>query len=267
MPETAKTEVWTSGQGYERYVGRWSRPVAREFVRWLAVPAGSRWLDVGCGTGALAETALAEAAPSAVAGIDRSEGYVAEARRRLAGTIADLRTGDAQALPFDDASFDAAVSGLVLNFVPDKPRMVSEMKRVVRRGGTVGVYVWDYAGEMQMMRRFWDAAIALDPKAAELDEGPRFPVCRAEALQALLQDAGLDRVEARAIDVPTVFTSFDDFWNPFLMGDAPAPGYCMSLDEAARARLRERLHETLRASPDGSIPLIARAWAVKGLVP
>jgi hypothetical protein len=154
----------------------------------------------------------------------------------------------------------------VLNFVPEPGRMVAEMSRVVRAGGTVAVYVWDYAGEMQMMRSFWDAAIELDPRAAERDEGRRFPLCRPEALSALFGGAGLTSIDTRAIDIPTVFADFDDFWEPFLMGDAPAPGYCMSLDERARERLRDRLRETLPVSADGSIHLIARAWAVKGLV-
>jgi SAM-dependent methyltransferase len=267
MPTGSEREVWVSGEGYERFVGRWSRPVAREFVRWLGRPDGARWLDVGCGTGALVETVLAQAAPAAVSGIDRSEDYVAGARRRLSGTVADFRIGDACALPFDDASFDVAVSGLVLNFVPDQPRMVAEMSRCVCPGGTIALYVWDYAGEMQLLRRFWDAAISLDPRASELDEGRRFPVCRPETLTRLFREAGLRSVETRAIDVPTNFAGFDDFWDPFLIGDAPAPGYCMSLDKEGRERLRRRLEETLPAASNGWIRLIARAWAVKGLVP
>jgi SAM-dependent methyltransferase len=264
MPEAASMEVWTSGEGYERYVGRWSRLVANEFVRWLGAPAGAHWLDIGCGTGALVETILRQASPAAVSGIDRSESYVAEARRRLEGTIAILRAGDAQELPFEAASFDLAVSGLVLNFVPDQSRMVAEMSRAVGSGGMVAAYVWDYAGEMQMMRRFWDAAIALDPVAIELDEGRRFPVCNPRALTDLDQQDGLISVEVRPIDVLTDFENFDDFWEPFLMGDAPAPGYCLSLDEASREGLRQRLSECLPVESDGSIHLIARAWAIKG---
>ncbi len=267
MPAASKAEVWATGEGYERYVGRWSRPVAREFVRWLGAPAGGRWLDVGCGTGSLVETVLALAAAAAVSGVDRSEGYLSAARRRLAGTIAELHAGDATALPFETGSFDHAVSGLVLNFVPDKEGMVAEMRRVVRPGGTVALYVWDYAGEMQMMRYFWDAAIALDPSAADLDEGRRFPICRPDAMAGLFRKAGLTSIETRAIEVPTVFAGFADFWEPFLIGDAPAPGYCMSLNAAKRERLRKRLSETLPVSADGRIELSARAWAVRGASP
>jgi hypothetical protein len=138
------------------------------------------------------------------------------------------------------------------------------MARVVRPGGTVALYVWDYADQMELMRRFWDAAIALDPRAHEYDEGRRFQICRPEPLRALFQEAGLSEVETRAIDVPTIFRDFDDYWTPFLGGQAPAPAYCMSLDEEHRAALRERLRGSLPTEPDSSIRLIARAWAVRG---
>ena len=195
-------DVWASGDAYEPYVGRWSRCVAREFVDWLSVPVGRNWLDVGCGTGALTQTILDRAAPQSVVGVDPSEGFVAVARRVI-GARAEFRIGDAQALPVDDNAFDAVVSGLVVNFVPDMKKAAAEMVRAARPGGTVAAYVWDYAGEMQMMRLFWDAAIALDPAALEKDEGRRFPVCRPEPLAALFREAGVSNVEVRAIDVPT----------------------------------------------------------------
>jgi SAM-dependent methyltransferase len=267
MAGQSTPEVWTSGEGYERYVGRWSRLVASEFIDWLGIAGGARWLDVGCGTGTLVGTILARSNPASVAGMDRSEAYVAHARARITDTRAEFRAGDAQSLPYADNAFDAAVSGLVLNFVPDKEKAAREMARVVRPSGVVGVYVWDYAGEMQMMRLFWDAAAELDPAAAALDEGARFGICRPEALEALFASAGLRDVEVRAIDVPTRFRDFDDYWTPFLMGDAPAPGYNMSLSQERRGALRELVRSKLPIEPDGSIELIARAWAVKGVVP
>jgi SAM-dependent methyltransferase len=258
-------DVWASGAAYEPYVGRWSRVVAREFLGWLGVPPGRSWLDVGCGTGALSETILARAEPAQITGVDASEGYVAYARAQIHDPRARFITGDAQSLAEADGTYDAAVSGLMLNFVPDPARAVAEMTRVTRRSGMVAAYVWDYAGQMQLMRHFWDAAVALDPAAHALDEGVRFPLCHADAMEALFRDAGLSAVEARAIDVPTVFRDFDDYWTPFIGGQGPAPGYATSLSEERRAALRERIRAGVAIEPDGSIHLIARAWAVRGL--
>ena len=258
--------TWASADAYEPYVGRWSRLVARELLAWLAIPAGCRWLDVGCGTGALSETILEHARPDAVRGLDRSEDYVASTSERVRDERAAFVAGDALQLPFADGEFDAVVSGLMLNFLPDPGRGLAEMARVTRPGGTVGVYLWDYAGEMQLMRHFWDAAAALDPAALELDEGRRFLLCRPEPLEQLFRAAGLQDVTVRAIDVPTVFRDFDDYWSPFLGGQGPAPGYTVSLDEPRRAALRDRLRATLPTAADGSISLMARAWAVRGRV-
>jgi SAM-dependent methyltransferase len=259
-------EVWAAGDAYERYVGRWSRLAAERFLEWLQVPAGQSWLDVGCGTGALSATILQRAGPAKVTGLDASDGFLAQARERLQDSRVAFERGDAQTLPYDNGQFDVAVSGLVLNFVPEPARMVAEMRRVVCPGGTVGLYVWDYAGKMELMRCFWDAAAALDAAACELDEGRRFPICMPEPLAAVLRDAGLAAVATRPLEVPTTFADFDDYWSPFLGGQGPAPGYCVSLPDSRRAALRERLRATLPAGPDGRIALLARAWAVRGMV-
>ena len=264
MTAGSSGDVWAVGSAYERYVGRWSLLVARDFLAWLVVPAGRHWLDVGCGTGAVSQTILERGAPSTVVGIDTSAGFVEHARGAISDPRASFRVGDAQALPFEDASLDAAVSGLVLNFVRDPARMVGEMRRVVKPGGVAAIYVWDYAGEMQLTRYFWNAAAALDPAARELDEGRRFPLCGAAPLAGLARAAGLAAVETRSLDVATTFRDFDDYWTPFLGGQGPAPAYCMALSEDRRAALRETLRATLPARPDGSVALIARAWAVKG---
>lgn len=259
------SDKWDRESPYEHYVGRWSRQVAPEFLSWLSVPSGRRWVDVGCGTGALS-TAIAErCSPASLAGIEPSDGYREAARKNLAGRSV-LHPGSATAIPLGDASADVAVSGLVLNFVPDPHAALLEMARVTGKGGTIAAYVWDYAGKMELMRYFWDAAVALDPAAAKLDEGVRFPLCQPEALAARFAGAGLKDIEVRAIDIPTRFPNFDDYWQPFLGGQGPAPGYAMALDEAARARLRERVAERLPTRPDGSIALIARAWAVRSAV-
>ncbi len=257
------TDRWEQGDRYEPYVGRWSRLVAQEFLAWLGAPAGLAWLDVGCGTGALTEAIARRCAPAHLAGVDPSDGFLGYARQRL-GAAAEFRRADARGLPFAAAGFDRVVSGLVLNFVPDQPRALAEMARVAHPGGELALYVGGYAGRMELMRHFWDAAAALDPRVAELDEGERFPICRPEALEGLFAAAGLAAVEARAIDVPTVFRDFDDYWTPFLGGQGAAPSYCASLDEGARAELRERLRGTVPARPDGSIHLVGRAWAARG---
>ncbi|MCA1694711.1 MAG: class I SAM-dependent methyltransferase, partial [Actinobacteria bacterium] len=208
--------------------------------------------------------ALGLASPAEVRGIDPSEGYVDYARAHVDDRRARFDVGNAMALPYETGYFDAVVSGLVLNFVPEPEEALSEMVRVTKRGGVVAAYVWDYAGGMQVIRHFWEAAVMLDPSALELDEGRRFPLCKPEPLRKLFQDAELKRVETRAIDVPAVFRDFDDYWSPFLGGQGPAPGYAMSLDEGDRAELRELIRRRVPMEADGSIRLVAGAWAVRG---
>ncbi|MEY9852056.1 SAM-dependent methyltransferase [Leifsonia sp. EB41] len=258
--------MWGRGDPYERYVGRWSRRVAPLFLDWLGTAEYLDWVDVGCGTGALTAAILDGCAPASVVGVDPADGFVATAREQL-GDRATFVVGDAAALPLPDASADAVVSALVLNFVPDPRAALEEALRVARPGGTVAATVWDYAGRMDLMRRFWDAAAALDPEASRLDEGARFPLAHPDALAALLTAAGCAEVATTAIEIPTVFADFEDYWTPFLGGQGPAPAYAMSLDAAAREALRARLEETLPREADGSIALTARAWAVRGVRP
>jgi SAM-dependent methyltransferase len=262
MAERTLSDNWQQGDPYEQYVGRWSRRVAPGFLSWLGLPGGRRWLDVGCGTGALCAAILDQCAPSSVAGVEPSEGFLQTARQQLGGR-AVLHQGSATAIPMEDASVDVVVSGLVLNFVPDQHAALAEMARVAVPGATIAAYVWDYAGKMELMRRFWDAAVELDPEAAKLDEGVRFPLCRPEALAALFASAGLLDQESRAIDVATDFADFDAYWQPFLGGQGPAPAYAMALDEQRRSRLRDRIRAGMPTGPDGSIALTARAWAIR----
>ena len=259
-------ETWDSGETYEQYVGRWSRKVATEFLRWLALPRGLAWADVGCGTGALASTILTICEPSSVCGIDSSEGFVSQARQRIRDPRARFESGDATYLPWDSAVWDVTVSGLVLNFVRDHESMTREMARVTRRGGWVAAYVWDYAGGMQMMRHFWDAAIAMSPGDAKLDQAERFPICQPGPLQALFERTELKSVTVRAIDIPTVFQNFDDYWDPFLGRTGAGPTYLASVGGEVRERIRLYLKSRLASTQDGPIELSARAWAVRGVV-
>lgn len=258
-------DTWLSADPYERYMGRWSRQLAPKFLAWLRVAPACRWLDVGCGTGALSHAILDACAPASVIGIDPSEGFLARAQHQLGDRVV-LRRGTANAITLADGAVDAAVSALVLNFVPDPLAALREMARVTATDGIVGVCVWDYAQKMELIRVFWDAAAELDPRAADLDEGARFPLCHLDALAEHCHQADLQQVEVTAIEIPTLFASFDDYWLPFLGGQGPAPTYATSLGEPARERLREHLHARLSPRPDGTIALVARAWAARGTV-
>ena len=267
MADVSRHDAWQAGDRYEAYMGRWSRQLAPRFLDWLKAAEGLDWLDVGCGTGALSAAILTRCNPKSLVSIDQSEGFVATARATVQDPRAGFRIGDAQALALDAASRDVVASALVLNFVPDRPKALAEMKRVARPGGTIGFYVWDYpGGGMEIMRAFWNAATALDPAAGDLAEDKRFPFCTPHGLTALMKEAGLMRIECVSIELPTVFRDFDDYWRPFTLGAGPAPGYCASLAPEARQRLSEKLRESLPRAADGSIPLKARAWAAKAMV-
>jgi len=261
------SETWTAPEAYEWRAGRWSRLVGHEFIAWLALREDLAWLDVGCGTGILTQVILERCAPRRVAGIDPDKQSLSRACEQVRDPRAEFHCGHAEQLPFANGEFDAATSGLVLNMLDDPPTAVAEMKRVLRPGGTLACYVWDFGGEMQMMRRFWDAAIALDSGAQEKDQATRFPNCNPEFLSRLFRDAGLGAVETRGIVVPTVFADFEDYWAPMVRGDGTIPNYCASLSNQQLARLRQRLESSLARAPDGKIHLTARAWAVCGTVP
>lgn len=250
----------TSGQAYDAHIGRYGSALARLLIDFAGVPSGGgvRVLDVGCGTGLL--TAELARDGREVAAIDPSPSFVDACRRRVPN--ADVREAAAETLPFDDATFDAVVSQLVVNFMADAARGVAEMGRVAGPGATVAACVWDYAGEMTLLRAFWDAAIALDPSAAALDEG-HMPFCTPDALAALWTDAGFDGVRTGELWPAARYDSFDDLWTPLLSGVAPSGAYTVSLDPPRRAELQRELHRRL-GSPDGAFELTARAWAVAG---
>ncbi len=255
--------IWAGGAAYDRFMGRWSRLVAEAFVAWLAAPARARWLDVGCGTGAVTQTIDNRAAPERIIGLDPSAEQVLQARAQTGSDRVHFLVGDILATPWPRHWFDVVVSGLVLNFVPDPLATLVAMAGNGRPGATVAAYVWDYGDRMDFLRYFWQAAVDLDPGAAALDEGAVFPICRPDRLAAVFAAAGLQAVSVRAIDVPTVFADFNDFWEPFLGGRGPAGAYVRSLSDDARVALRGHLTGRLPIRPDGSIHLLARAWAVR----
>jgi SAM-dependent methyltransferase len=248
-------------------MGRWSRLIAQQYVPWLRIPEGASWLDVGCGIGVVTEAILRDAAPFRVVGMDRSTAYIAEAARRLGteGVVFDV--GDAQEIPYEDGSFDAAVCGLLLNFLPDPEAALREMVRVARPGGTVSAYVWDYLDRMEIIRTFWDVAAEDDPTVARLPEVQRYSLCQPEALRQLFATANLEAIDVAGLEAPAVFEDFDDYWQPFLGGQGTAPTYVASLSDESRAGLREKLRSALPISSDGRVPLRIRAWAVRGHSP
>ena len=259
-----KSDLWGNTDAYENYMGRWSQKVAPLFLQWLDVLTDSSWVDIGCGTGGLTELIARTCKPSSVLGVDTAEGFIEVARSRVKN--AEFRVGSADNLGFPSDSIDFAVSGLVLNFIPDPYAALTEMVRVVRPGGSVALYVWDYAGHMQIMRYFFDTAILFDARSAEFDDGIKAPICRPLALKEAFVSTGLKDISVNALDITTSFDNFDDYWSPFLGGVGSAPKYCVSLDESIRNKIKVAIKEKLPMGPDGEILLAARAWAIRGTV-
>jgi len=255
-------DLWESGDPYEYFMGRWSRLVGQSFIEWLSAQPEEKWLDVGCGTGALSEAVLSTQNPSELVAIDQSEGFVNSAQQRL-GNSAHCEVGNAMDMSFQDSSFDHVISGLVLNFIPEPEKALREMKRVTAPDGVVAVYIWDYSGKMDFLKYFWNEVVALDPKASDLHEGTRFPNANAEGLKRLFENAEFPNTTVESLEIETNFKNFDDYWKPFLGGQGPAPTYVLSLSESDRNRLRDSLHNNLPIQDDGSIPMIARVWAAK----
>lgn len=264
MSQSIRHDAWQTGDSYDRYMGRWSRQVASQFLEWLDLPEDMDWLEVGCGTGILTSAIVGKSKPRSVIAIDPSDDFLAKARVAVSDKRAVFKSGDAQTLPIDAASMDAIVSGLVLNFVPDRGRALAEMQRVARPGATIAFYVWDYpGGGVEFLQAFWTAAVALDPGAAGLAEDLRFSCCTKDGLIDLARNARLKSVEATEIVIPTVFKDFDDYWHPFTLGTGPAPAYCSKMIPEAQRRLMGAVYEVLPRRADGSIHLKARAWAVR----
>lgn len=253
--------------GYERYIGRWSRAIAPRFVAWLEAAPDARWLDLGSGTGALSQAICEGARPAEVVGVEPSPAFIDAACARLRDPRVSFRRGSSSSVPYPDARADVAVCGFVLNFVEDRVLAMNELLRCLKPGGLVAASLWDYAGHAQFMRHFWNAALHLDHRSVEFDEARRTPICRPKALREFFLSLGLCEVQMTAIDIITEFRNFDDYWLPLLHGAGPAPRYCATLDTEALTKLREHLRLQLPSDDDGTILLVARAWAIKGVAP
>jgi SAM-dependent methyltransferase len=263
----AGTHMFSEADSYERFMGRWSRSIAPLLVEFSDVNDGGAVLEVGSGTGALAFVVRDATTTTSVVGIDPSREYVSHASSRNADSRVRFEVGDAQAIGAPDASFDRTMSLLALNFVPDRERALGEMIRVTRPGGILSAAVWDYGEGMEMLRVFWDEAAALDPVAAARDE-KHMPLCKKGELAAFFREAKLHAVTETALVVTLRFGSFDDYWEPFRLGQGPAGAYVAKLSSERQSLLRVRLRERLLGDgADRPIELGARAWAVKATVP
>jgi SAM-dependent methyltransferase len=261
------TDRWTSGADYDRWMGRWSRLLAHEFLIWLNLPTRLRWIDVCCGSGVVTQAIVERNAPRAVAGVDVSPEQVNFARQHYALSNVTFEVGDAMSLPFPDASFDTAVCGLGFNYIPDPARGLAEISRVVRPDGIIALYVWDYAQGARFLREFWDAAIAIDPEATAHDQAHRFPICTQNGLTDLFERARLNDITTHPLDIVTGFASFDDYWEPLLSGQGSAPNYLATRPQPTQAAIRERLRTALPGAAQGAIELPARAWAIRARRP
>ena len=263
----AEAKMFSMSAEYERFMGRWSRLLAPGYIAFAGVKNGDRVLDVGTGTGSLASALETAMTSSEIVGIDPSEGFINYAKKNAKSGRAHFEVGDAQALRFQDASFDHTMALLVMNFIPDHNRAIGEMRRVTRPQGVVSACVWDYDEGMQMLRFFWDEAVALDPAIEPKDER-HMKLSREGQLGQLWKSAGLVNVQEKPLVIDQAYASFDDYWGPFLRGAGPAGAYVVSLSEERRQELEARMRKRLLGNrEDGSFVLKGRAWCVRGEVP
>lgn len=263
----AEAKMFAASAGYENFMGRWSRLLAPRYIAFAGVKNGQRVLDVGTGTGSVAAAVEAGMPESEIIGIDPSAGFIAYAQKNAKSTRARFEVGDAQALKFEDASFDHTMALLVMNFIPDHGKAIAEMRRVTRAQGIVSACVWDYDAGMQMLRFFWDEAVALDPAIEPRDER-HMKLSRQGQLGDLWRKAGLVNVQEAPLVIDQAYASFNDYWGPFTKGAGPGGAYVVSLPQDRRLQLEARMRKRLLGdAQDGPFTLTARAWCVRGEVP
>jgi SAM-dependent methyltransferase len=265
MPTPDTPNLFTDGKAYERLMGRWSKLAGAKFLDWLNPPKNLRWIDVGCGNGAFTEVLIARSSPAAVTGVDPSEGQLAFARTRPGTKTAQFRQADAQALPFPDKSFDAASMALVITFIPDPVKAASEMARVVKPGGIVATYMWDFTGDdgFPLMPIY----IAMKSLGMPAPEPPHVDASRRDTMQAIWQQAGLQAVATEVIRITVSYADFDDFWDSTSAPVGTSGKAISELSPAAREALKARLREQLPIAADGRISYGAFANAVQGRSP
>lgn len=254
---------FSDGESYERFMGRWSRLAGQQFLTWLDAPMGKSWLDVGCGNGAFTEEIFLHAAPSAVVGIDPSEGQLAFARKRLGTPGAKYQLSGAAPLPFGDASFDVTDMALVIAFVPDPALAVAEMARVTKPGGIVASYMWDlpaYGVPLSQMMR------AMQQVGCPTAQPPNAAFSSMEPKRQLWIDAGLKSVESTVIRITVSFKDFEDFWECNTLPLGPQAKIIQNLSAETKEKLRAQLQKSLPIAPDGRIAFESFANAVKGIV-
>jgi SAM-dependent methyltransferase len=263
----AESKMFAMSDGYELYMGRWSRLMAPGYAAFAGVRDGERILDLGTGTGAVTLALESMLPGSEITGVDLSAGFIAHAKKNAKSTRLRFEVGDAQTLRFSDGSFDQTMALLVINFIPDHEKALAEMRRVTRSRGVVSACVWDYGEGMESLRIFWDEAVALDPAAAPKHER-NMKLTREGELGALWRKAGLREVREQPLVIEQAFSSFGDYWGPFLKGTGPGGAYVASLSAERRGALELQLRRRLVGSrQDRAFTLKARAWCVKGEVP
>lgn len=250
----------TSGDAYDRFMGRYSRALAAPFADFAGAGPGQRALDVGCGPGALTGELVGRLGADGVSACDPSHSFVTACAERHPGV--DARLGSAEDLPYADGQFDVVAAQLVLHFVSDTDRAGQQMRRVTRPGGTVAVCVWAFGQGMQLLRAFWDAAVQLDPDAPDELRDLRYG--REGELRGWLSTAGLTQVVESTISVSSAYRDFDELWSGLLAGIGPAGAYCVSLSPDRRESLRAALFDRLDR-PDGGFTLDAVARVGRGV--
>jgi SAM-dependent methyltransferase len=260
---TGTTEKWDNTQGYEMYVGRWSSLLSIDFVNWLNARSNLKWLEIGCGTGALTKAIAEKCTPSYLLAIDKSDSYIEKAKENVnSGNVSFLNI-DINSCPLNE-KFHYITSGLVLNFVPKFGDMLRKLMNNLEPGGEISSFVWDYGGHYQPMRHFWNAACEIIPGSEKFDAGRNFDICTKENLIRLFEGIGLNDIQFTTIERIATFQNFDDYWLPIISAQGSVTEFISTLKEAEKEKLKEHLKRKLPIAFNGEIKLVISVLAAKG---